>query len=194
MGSTSSTLAEPPTASTHPPPWAPTKTSPTLTRLPLDQGRRLGPTPDPPLPVRPRPRPRADLRAGLLPDLAPTCRASAADLHRRTPTGTRQPRRPSRLICQRGAQSRLPPRHRWRVLAQLPWPARTHGHPDAKHHHTRPGDFRQDHPAYPNATADLRTTRRTDSTHADVDRAKPASPTKLLLSKLTHAQDRETSG
>jgi hypothetical protein len=97
---------------------------------PLDQSRRPGPAPDPPLPARPGPRPRADLHAGLLPRLAPAHRAGRTDLHRRTPPNPGQPRRPRHPIRHRQQQSRPSHRHPRPTAAQLPWPARTHGHPD----------------------------------------------------------------
>ncbi len=71
------------------------------TRLPHHQGRRPGPATHPPPPRRPRQSPRADLPARLLPHLAPTQGLGANDIHRRTPTPTRQPRRRPRSAPRR---------------------------------------------------------------------------------------------
>ena len=60
----------------------------------------------------PGPRPRADLHARLLPDLASAPGLGPADLHRRTPPGPRQPRRPCPPLTIGCRQGRLQDRPR----------------------------------------------------------------------------------
>ena len=74
---------------------------PRRTRLPQPQNHRPRSSPHPPPPRRPRQSPRPDLHARRLPDLASASSIGPADLHRRTPTPTRRPRRPRTPLSRR---------------------------------------------------------------------------------------------
>ena len=80
------------------------------TRLPHHQDRRPGPATHPPPPRGPRQSPRADLPARLLPHLAPTQGLGTNDIHRRTPTPTRQPGR-ARTALHRQADAKASRKH-----------------------------------------------------------------------------------
>ena len=138
--STASTCCAPastPTPSTPPGWWRLQEPRQRRTRLPHHQGRRPGPAPHPPPPRRPRPRPRADLLARLLPGLAPTQSLGTNDLHRRTPTPARQPRRPRTALTPSRRQGLPQTRRRRQPATQLPRPARPprHPHPQPVRYH-----------------------------------------------------------
>ena len=131
---------------------------------------------------------RADLHARLLPDLAPAPGLGAADLHRRTPPGPRQPRRPGPPLTSGRRQGLQQNRPRQAAHPRLPRPDRPPGHPDPRHHHRRQPARRQARHPDPHPAPRLRPDRRPHTPHPHVDTSHPGRTTKPQVSRMKAAK------